>query len=96
MRTYKVEQCALEGKADGDLLITMATGWWFEPDLKNTSQLGWLFQIDGKIKKIQTTNLAIVRRFFWNYHRDPESCFEQDWEFIMGIWLEDDDEAILY
>ena len=26
------------------------TGWWFEPPLKNISQLGWLFPIDGKIK----------------------------------------------
>ena len=54
-------------------------GWWFEPPLKNISQMGLLFPIYGKIKAMfQTTNQKLpcrccrdeIHRAPWDqYHR---------------------------
>ena len=47
------------------------TGWWFQPLLKNISQLGWLFPIYGKIKQVP------------NHQPENYTCsrilFQRDW-----------------
>ena len=40
-----------EGLVDGNKMQPQA-GWWFEPPEKYESQLGWLFQIYGKVKNV--------------------------------------------
>ena len=53
------------------------TGWWFQPLLKNISQLGWLFPTYGKM--FQTTNQIIIINNLYILIRSI-TMFNYQWE----------------